>query len=90
MSALPADQRVEDASLDAEITGMIAELLEEHGSELAALRALAHDFLVLLADADRSVSRGYLRGLNTTRVLGMAYWEELDRRIVDTWLAPQS
>ncbi|MBK5343530.1 hypothetical protein V9L13_09255 [Pseudomonas sp. RSB 5.4] len=33
--------------------------------------------------------RGYLRGLNTTRVLGMAYWEELDRRIVDTWLAPQ-
>lgn len=30
--------------------------------------------------------RGYLRGLNTTRVLGMAYWEELDRRVVDTWL----
>lgn len=28
--------------------------------------------------------RGYLRGLNTTRVLGMAYWEELDRRVVDT------
>ena len=32
--------------------------------------------------------RGYLRGLNTTRVLGMAYWEELDRRVVETWLAP--
>ena len=30
--------------------------------------------------------RGYLRGLNTTRVLGMAYWEELDRRVVNTWL----
>ncbi|WP_053213839.1 hypothetical protein [Pseudomonas sp. Q12-87] len=30
--------------------------------------------------------RGYLRGLNTTRVLGMAEWEELDRRVVDTWL----
>ncbi|SCY02222.1 MULTISPECIES: hypothetical protein [unclassified Pseudomonas] len=30
--------------------------------------------------------RGYLRGLNTTRVLGMADWEELDRRVVDTWL----
>ncbi|WP_434768690.1 hypothetical protein [Pseudomonas triticicola] len=30
--------------------------------------------------------RGYLRGLNTTRVLGMAYWEELDRRVIDTWL----
>ncbi|SIR14402.1 hypothetical protein SAMN05216509_0742 [Pseudomonas sp. B10] len=33
--------------------------------------------------------RGYLRGLNTTRVLGMAYWEELDRRVVDTWLSQQ-
>lgn len=31
--------------------------------------------------------RGYLRGLNTTRVLGMADWEELDRRVVETWLA---
>ena len=31
--------------------------------------------------------RGYLRGLNTTRVLGMADWEELDRRVVGTWLA---
>ncbi|MCP1475923.1 hypothetical protein ABIA54_005228 [Pseudomonas sp. EB276 TE3739] len=34
--------------------------------------------------------RGYLRGLNTTRVLGMAYWEELDRRVVDTWLTAQA
>ena len=33
--------------------------------------------------------RGYLRGLNTTRVLGMTYWEELDRRVVDTWLTPE-
>lgn len=63
MSALPSDQRVEDASLDAEITGLIADLLDEHGSESAALRALAHDFIVLLADADRSVSRGFLRGM---------------------------
>lgn len=62
MSAQPADQRIEDTSLDAEITGMIAELLEEHGSEAAALRALAHDFLVLLTDANRSTSRGFLRG----------------------------
>ncbi|WP_460078740.1 hypothetical protein [Pseudomonas sp. H3_H05] len=30
--------------------------------------------------------RGYLRGLNTMRVLDMADWEELDRRVVDTWL----
>ncbi|WLH27654.1 hypothetical protein [Pseudomonas canadensis] len=26
--------------------------------------------------------RGYLRGLNTTRVLGMADWEDLDRRVL--------
>lgn len=63
MSLEPADQYVEDTSLDAEISGIVATLLEEHGSEHAALRALAHDFIVLLADADRSVSRGYLRGL---------------------------
>lgn len=30
--------------------------------------------------------RGYLRGLNTTRVLGMADWEELDRRVAESWL----
>ncbi len=30
--------------------------------------------------------RGYLRGLNTTRVLGMADWEDLDRRIIESWL----
>ncbi|MBD3847126.1 hypothetical protein IED13_15560 [Bosea sp. SSUT16] len=63
MSAQPADQRVEDSSVDAEVSGLIADLMEEHGSEAAALRALAHDFIVLLADADRSVSRGFLRGV---------------------------
>lgn len=30
--------------------------------------------------------RGFLRGLNMTRVLGMADWEELDRRVVESWL----
>lgn len=63
MSALPADQRVEDASLDAEITGLIADLLDEHGSERAALHALAHSYVGLLFEADRSCSRGFLRGL---------------------------
>jgi hypothetical protein len=40
--------------------------------------------------ADRQAAaqqlRGFLRGLNTTRVLGMADWEELDRRVVESWL----
>jgi hypothetical protein len=30
--------------------------------------------------------KGYLRGLNTTRVLGMADLEELERRISESWL----
>ncbi|QJI29426.1 hypothetical protein HKK55_12085 [Pseudomonas sp. ADAK18] len=43
------------------------------------------------ADGDRAYAsaqqlRGYLRGLNTTRVLGMADWEDLDRRVVQAWL----
>ncbi len=63
MPAEPAEQQVEDTSIDAEITGIVSMLMEENGSEMAALRALAHDFIVLLADADRSVSRGYLRGI---------------------------
>lgn len=63
MAAQPADQDTQDTTLDAEITAVVTDLMEEHGSESAALRALAHDFLVLMADADRSVSRGYLRGL---------------------------
>lgn len=59
MSAQPANLPEQDTTLDAEVTGIVTDLLEEHGSETAALRALAHDFVILLADADRSVSRGY-------------------------------
>ena len=39
-----------------------------------------------LLQATANQLRGYLRGLNTMRVLGMADWEELDRRVVNTWL----
>lgn len=71
MSAQPADQQVEDSSVDSEITSLIEDLIEEHeGFERAAFRALARSYLVLLAesdrllaDADRSCSRGFLRGL---------------------------
>lgn len=43
------------------------------------------------ANADQVIAnaqqlRGYLRGLNTTRVLGMADWEDLDRRVSQEWL----
>lgn len=71
MSAQPADQGCNDASLDTEITALVADLLEEHeGFERSALRALARSYLMLLseserlaADADRSTDRGFLRGL---------------------------
>jgi len=33
------------------------------------------------ANSSAQQLRGYLRGLNTTRVLGMADWEDLDRRV---------
>lgn len=49
-------------------------LLSEHSPDPELARATANQL------------RGYLRGLNTTRVLGMADWEELDRRVVNTWL----
>lgn len=39
-----------------------------------------------LAVASAQQLRGYLRGLNTTRVLGMADWEDLDRRVAQEWL----
>ncbi|MCM8563783.1 hypothetical protein ACLE2W_27225 [Pseudomonas shahriarae] len=42
------------------------------------------------ADADQASAaaqqlRGYIRGLNTTRVLGMEDWEDLDRRVAREW-----
>lgn len=55
--------RQEDTDLRTEIECEIDDLVAEHGSERAAIRALLHDMTVLMTDADRSVSRGYLRGL---------------------------
>jgi hypothetical protein len=59
MSAQPAEIDDDKDALEWELI----ELVEEHGSERAALRALLHDFHVLLADADRAVSRGFVRGV---------------------------
>ena len=71
MVALPASQNASDTSIDAEISAVIEDLLEEHqGFERAAFRALALSYLQALAeiqaitrDADRACSLGYLRGL---------------------------
>jgi hypothetical protein len=59
MSAQPAEIDDDKDALEWELI----ELVEEHGSERAALRALLHDFHVLLADADKAVSRGFVRGV---------------------------
>lgn len=73
---------IRDAVLP-EFRDRVAEYLVEYetvlgrsADDLESVRAVANQL------------RGYLRGLNTTRVLGMADWEELDRRVLDTWLAP--
>ena len=57
-----AAEKLEDTDLATEVECEIDDLIAEHGSERAAIRALLHDMTVLLTDADRSVSRGYLRG----------------------------
>ena len=68
-------------------------VLSEYRERVAEYLVQYESVLLSKDDPDRQLIRdtanqlrGYLRGLNTTRVLGMAYWEELDRRVVDTWL----
>lgn len=59
MSALPSPIDDDADALEWELIALI----EDHGSERAALRALLHDFHMLLADADKAVSRGFVRGV---------------------------
>jgi hypothetical protein len=58
----------------AEYLCLYEEVLHDCDADVADVRDSAHQL------------RGYLRGLNTTRVLGMADLEELDRRILESWL----
>ena len=57
-----------------EYLSLYEEALHNQNTRTADIHASAHQL------------RGYLRGLNTTRVLGMADWEELDRRVTESWL----
>ena len=59
----------------AEYLCLYEEVLHDAEAEPAAIQASAQQL------------RGYLRGLNTTRVLGMADLEELDRRVLESWLS---
>jgi hypothetical protein len=56
-------QGLKDTDLATELERKIDDLIAEHGSERAGIWVLLHDLTLLMADADRSVSRGYLRGL---------------------------
>lgn len=48
--------------------------LHAEPADAEKLHAMAHEL------------KGYLRGLNTTRVIGMADFEALDRRVTESWL----
>ncbi len=65
-----------------EFRDRVAEYLVQYETVLLAETAPDPE----LVSATANQLRGYLRGLNTTRLLGMADWEELDRRVVNTWL----
>jgi hypothetical protein len=52
-----------DTSPMTEIEAEIDDVITEHGSERAAIRALLLDLAELARDGDRASSRGYLRGL---------------------------
>lgn len=59
MSAVPLPDTSPMTELECEIDDVIA----EHGSERAAIRALLLDMTELARDGDRATSKGYLRGL---------------------------
>ena len=67
-------------------------VLPEYRERVAEYLVLYEDVLndpAASQEAVRSTAlqlRGYLRGLNTTRVLGMAELEDLDSRIIESWL----
>lgn len=56
MSAEPLPERDE-------LEWDLVELIEAHGSERAALRVTYEALKTVLADADRTVSRGFIRGV---------------------------
>ncbi|MEJ5839175.1 hypothetical protein V7S68_26155 [Bosea sp. CCNWYY174] len=59
MPAVPLPETSPMMTIETEIDDVIA----EHGSERAAIRALLLDLAELARDGDRASSRGYLRGL---------------------------
>lgn len=78
-------QRTFDLILDAvlpEFRERVAEYLDVYKQALTDEQASCEEL-----SAQANQLRGYLRGLNTTRVVGMADWEQLDQRIQELWLS---
>ncbi|MBI6632024.1 hypothetical protein YA0871_05080 [Pseudomonas paralactis] len=71
--------RIRDAVLP-EFRERVADYLVEYETVLLDPTAGAEQ-----RSASAQQLRGYLRGLNTMRVLGMAHWEDLDRRVKEEW-----
>ncbi|CRM67233.1 hypothetical protein IFR08_22870 [Pseudomonas fluorescens] len=67
--------RIREAVLP-EFRERVADYLAEYEDVLLSETSVAAE-----QAASAQQLRGYLRGLNTTRVLGMADWEDLDRRV---------
>ncbi|WP_426134813.1 hypothetical protein [Pseudomonas sp. PWP3-1b2] len=67
--------RIREAVLP-EFRERVADYLVDYETVLLDEAAAPHQ-----AYASAQQLRGYLRGLNTMRVLGMADWEDLDRRV---------
>ncbi|MBV4455213.1 hypothetical protein SAMN04490182_2764 [Pseudomonas cedrina] len=69
---------------------VLPEFRERVADYLADYEGVLQDTAVDAARFQASAQqlRGYLRGLNTTRVLGMADWEDLDRRVAQMAQSP--
>jgi len=67
---------------------VLAQYRERVAEYLCLYEEVLHDTSASPEDLRASAQQllGYLRGLNTTRVLGMADLEELERRVRESWL----
>ena len=67
---------------------VLPEFRDRVADYLSIYKEVLHDVNAQSEDLRASANqlRGYLRGLNTTRMLGMADWEELDRLVAEAWL----
>lgn len=83
---MPTSQK--QRTFDLILNAVLPEYRERVAEYLNVYQQAMHDAEASREEAGALANqlRGYLKGLNTTRVLGMADWEQLDRRILELWL----